>query len=108
MYIGFASGVSVLWRCWVSGLGGVLLFRGVGVFGLSPLSGVLFVWGVFVVVFVFWGCFVVCFGLVWYCLGAVQPLFCLRVVSVGCGGLWLVAGDEGVFPWGLGRCFWYE
>jgi len=26
---------------------------------------------------------------------------------VGCGGLWLVAEDEGVFPWGLGRCFWY-
>jgi len=39
--------------CWASGLGGDLLIRGVGVFGPSPLFGVVSGWGVFVVVFVF-------------------------------------------------------
>ena len=68
MYIGFASGVSVLWR------GCRCLWRA-RVFGPSPLSGVVSVWGVFVVVFVFWRCFVVCFGLVWV-------LFCCCVATV--------------------------
>ena len=111
MYIGFASGVSVLWRCCV--LGGVLLVCGVRVWPLPPL-GVLSVWGVFVVAFVFWGCFVVCFG---FCL--VLSGYCSATVLLeGClcglwGYGWLLGMREffrggwgGVF--GMHLCpFWY-
>jgi hypothetical protein len=54
----------------------------------------LWVFGVF-----FW----FLFNCVWYCIGTVQPLFCLRVVSVGFGG-W--GWGEGVFLV-LGWCFGY-
>ena len=63
MYIGFVYGISVL----VVGVGrcSPLPFSWRGrVWPLPPLGG-LSVWGVFVVVFVFWGCFVFCFG---FCL----------------------------------------
>ena len=53
----------------------------------------LWVFGVF-----FW----FLFGCVWYCVGTVQLLFCLRVVSVGCGWLWLAARG---FPC-VGVVFW--
>ena len=59
MYIGFVFGVSVLWRGWCS----PPPWRG-GVWVPPPLSGVVFVWGVFVVVFVFCGLFWVLFGTV--------------------------------------------
>ena len=71
--------------------------------GFPPVVGGC-IWGVFVVVFLCWGCFVVCFGLMWV-------LFCYCVVTglLGCG-LFVIGGSfyvlvsllggfSGVFGW---------